>query len=205
MTNEPLQGMSMIYFVELVESKLVKIGLANRINTRITSLRIDFQQAIRVIGIKEGGRLEEKFLHERFGRHSIVPDEFASTSGFTELFSPDAEIMAFAASDASIEELDPESFAVFREQNTRTRLRAHPAQARFDIFPIDEQVGILEQVNQLIAADGRSIAAIAREVDPPMSRQHLSAILLGVKAAPSYESIDRVLAALGCRLAIVRR
>jgi DNA-binding phage protein len=63
---------------------------------------------------------------------------------------------------------------------------------------------IRDQLRELVAADGRPIAAIARTIDPPMSRQHLSAILHGTKAAPSIDSIERVLAGLGCRLAIVR-
>jgi DNA-binding phage protein len=63
---------------------------------------------------------------------------------------------------------------------------------------------IRDQIRELVAASGRSISAIARDCDPPMSQQHLSAILRGVKRAPSIDSIERVLAALGCRLAIVR-
>ncbi len=64
---------------------------------------------------------------------------------------------------------------------------------------------IRDQLRELVAASGRSIGAIARDLDPPMSRQHLSAILTGAKASPSIETVERVLAGLGCRLAILRR
>ncbi len=63
---------------------------------------------------------------------------------------------------------------------------------------------IRDQLRALVAASGRSIASIARDLDPPMSRQHLSSILAGAKAAPSIDTVERILAGLGCRLAIVR-
>jgi transcriptional regulator with XRE-family HTH domain len=64
---------------------------------------------------------------------------------------------------------------------------------------------IRDQLRELVAASGRSIGAIARGLDPPMSQQHLSAILSGRIASPSVETVERILAGLGCRLAIVRR
>ncbi len=64
---------------------------------------------------------------------------------------------------------------------------------------------IRDQLRALVAASGRSVAAIARDCDPPMAPQHLSAILTGAKASPSFATVERVLAGLGCRLAILRR
>lgn len=53
----------------------------------------------------------------------------------------------------------------------------------------------LDQLRDLVEADGRSIAAIAEAAE--MSRSQLSQVLNGIRPNPSVGTVARVLAALG--------
>jgi transcriptional regulator with XRE-family HTH domain len=63
--------------------------------------------------------------------------------------------------------------------------------------PTPTAADALDQLRELVEADGRTTVAIAAAIDPPMSRSQLSQVLTGVRRSPSVETLARILAALG--------
>lgn len=54
----------------------------------------------------------------------------------------------------------------------------------------------LDQLRELVEADGRSVAEIADCAAPPLQPTHLHAVLSGRKRDPSIRTVARILAAL---------
>ena len=65
---------------------------------------------------------------------------------------------------------------------------------------------VLDELRSAVESDGRSTAAIAAGLDPPMSRSQLAQILTGVKRAPSIETVVRIAAGVRPprRVALIR-
>ena len=61
--------------------------------------------------------------------------------------------------------------------------------------PAPSAADVYDQLRELVAADGRPLAAIARGLDPPMSRSQLSGLLTGVRD-PTIRTLLRILRGL---------
>jgi hypothetical protein len=76
----------MIYFLQSPDGGPVKIGHTVNLDVRRQQLESYYRQPLALLATREGGRAEERAIHERFAEHRL---------GRTEQFRPVAEIMAF--------------------------------------------------------------------------------------------------------------
>lgn len=56
-----------VYFVQAGEGGPIKIGVACNVEKRIGKMRVDNAAKLTLLGVIDGGRAEEKSLHNRFG------------------------------------------------------------------------------------------------------------------------------------------
>ena len=61
----------MIYFIEAVGTDRVKIGSARNVVDEFDKLRRDAPVELKILKVIDGGRHEEKTLHERFAEHRV--------------------------------------------------------------------------------------------------------------------------------------
>jgi hypothetical protein len=75
-----------VYFTQPIDGGPVKIGHARDVPARIKQLEAHYGVPLAVLATMDGGRKEERAIHERFSAHRF---------GRTEQFRPAADLMAF--------------------------------------------------------------------------------------------------------------
>lgn len=80
----------MIYFVQALDGGPIKIGTSTRLSVRMKQLAKASAKRLWVLGVTDGGREEERALHERFSHLRITG----------EWFKPDSALNAYIAREA---------------------------------------------------------------------------------------------------------
>jgi hypothetical protein len=75
-----------IYVLQAPDGGPLKIGFSDDVPARIRQLESHYRRPLALLATMDGGREEERAIHERFAEHRL---------GRTEQFKPVAEIMAF--------------------------------------------------------------------------------------------------------------
>lgn len=82
----PANLIFMIYFVQGIQSKLIKIGYTDTsLESRLKTLQSGSPDILRVIGTAHGSRREEQFLHRLFARYNV----------YGEWFNPSPELLDY--------------------------------------------------------------------------------------------------------------
>lgn len=76
----------MVYFVQPIDGGPIKIGFSGDVPGRIQQLEAHYGCRLAILATMEGGREEEKAIHERFSHLRF---------GRTEQFRPGPELLAF--------------------------------------------------------------------------------------------------------------
>lgn len=61
----------MIYFAKLSRDETIKIGCSICPGQRVRMLEYHYDQPIELLAVIDGGRGEEKAMHERFSKHRL--------------------------------------------------------------------------------------------------------------------------------------
>ena len=76
----------MIYFMQPVDGGPIKIGCSVNVDARHRQLEAHYRRPLSILATIDGGRDEERALHEQFAHLRL---------GRTEQFRPDSELLAF--------------------------------------------------------------------------------------------------------------
>lgn len=66
----------MIYFIQADASRRIKIGTTIRLSARLKKLEAEHSARLEVLGVRDGGLVEERVLHDKFSEFHVYDEWF---------------------------------------------------------------------------------------------------------------------------------